>query len=190
MTAAHGAQHGGELLGEHSGDGDRCLLAPEERRRGRARSGRAPATPSSVQVGSTSRVRVAKEPAPIAASLRSWPHPRTRTTNRFKVWTGGPDDPARSGADDVAKGGRSSCRRRTGFRPGLGVRGQRRARPARRGHKERNCWNRRLAGIAWGRSWFLTHSTWLRAGSGLWLGFGFWRERSRVAGEIARPAGF
>ena len=183
LTAAHGVQHGGELLGEHQETAIACLLAPEnadEAARGETRAGDTILRPGGIHFGEELGDLV---PTRSLARLAGFSDQHDK---QIQGVTGGPDHTVRSRTDDVAKGGEEL--QENGFRLGLGVRGQG-AHGLPGEAIERVLVEYVSQGWPGGGGRLLTHSTWLRAGSGLWLGLGFRRERSRVAGEIAE-AGF
>ena len=112
-------QHGGKLLGEHQETAIACLLPPEdgdEATRGKARAGDAILGPGGIHFGEEAGDLV---PTGAFASLAGF---ADKDEEEIQGVTGGPNHAVRSGADDVAKGGKQLQEDGLGLR--LGVRGQ------------------------------------------------------------------
>ena len=117
-AAAHGVQHGGELLGEHQETAIGCLLAAEnadEAACGKTRAGDTILPPGAIHLGEELGDLVPTGPLARLAGFSD------QHDKEIQGVTGGPDHTVRSGADDVAKGGEQL--QENGFRLGFGVRG-------------------------------------------------------------------
>jgi len=112
-------QHGGKLLGEHQEAAIACLLPPEdgdEAARGKTRAGHTMIRPGAIHFGEEAGDLV---PTGALASLAGF---SDKDDKEIQGVTGGPNHAVRSGADDVAKGGKQLQEDGLGLR--LGVRGQ------------------------------------------------------------------
>ena len=119
LAAAHGVQHGGELLGEQQETAIACLLAAQdgdEAARGKTRAGDTILRPGGIHLGEELGDLVPTGPLARLAGFSD------QHDKEIQGVTGGPDHAVRSGADDVAKGGEQL--QENGFRLGFGVRGQ------------------------------------------------------------------
>ena len=168
-AAAHGVQHGGELLGEKQQTAIACLLAHhgDEAARGKTRAGDAILGPGGIYFGEEAGDLV---PAGSLAGLAGFSDEHEEEVQGVP---GGSDHAVWSGADEVAKGGEQL--QENGLGLGLGVRGQ--------GAHGFSGEAIERAFLEYGFHGLLGLGCRFLAERRPWLWLGFRRERSRIYGE-------
>ncbi len=168
-AAAHGVQHGGELLGKHQQTAIACLLAHhgDETARGKTRAGDAILRPGGIYFGEEAGDLIPAGPLARLAGLSD------EHEEEVQGVSGGSDHAVWSGADEVAKGGEELQENGLGLR--FGVRGQ-------GAHGFSGEAIERVL-LEYGVAQVLGLGRRFLAERRLWLWLGFRRERSRIYGE-------